>query len=92
MSLLPICEKLMEKIMLNSISDFIDTRNILPVYKSRFRPSDSCVHQHISIVSDIYNAVDANHSLEMRDVFLNIFKSFDRVWHKGLLYKLKCIL
>ena len=92
MSLLPICEKLMEKIMLNSISDFIDTRNILPVYKSRFRPSDSCVHQHISIVFDIYNAVDANHSLEMRDVFLNIFKSFDRVWHKGLLYKLKCIL
>ena len=78
--------------MLNSISDFIDTRNMLPVYQSRFRPSDSCVHQHISIFSNIYNAFDASHSIEMRDVFLNIFKSLDRMWHKGSLYKLKCMV
>ena len=49
------------------------------------------MHQLISIVHDIYNAFDANPSLEVRGVFLDISKVFDRVWHKGLLYKLKCM-
>ena len=32
---------------------------------------------------------DTNPSLEVRGVFLDISEAFDRVWHKGLLYKLK---
>ena len=89
-SLLPICGKLMEKLMFNSIFNFIDTRNMLSVHQSGFRPGDSCVHQLISIVHEIYSAFDANPSLEVRGVFLDISKAFDRVWHKGLLYKIKC--
>ena len=77
--------------MFNSIFNFIDTRNTLSVHQSGFRPGDSRVRQLISVVHEIYNAFDANSSLEMRDVFLDIFKAFDRVWHKGLLYKLKCM-
>ena len=80
----------MEKLILNSILNFIDTRNMLSVHQSGFRPGDSCVHQLISIVHDIYNAFDANPSLEVRGVFLDISKAFDRVWYKSL-YKLKCI-
>ena len=53
-SLLPICGKLMEKLMFNSISNFTDTRNMLSVHQLGFLPSDSCVHQLISIVPDIY--------------------------------------
>ena len=90
-SLLPICGKLMEKLMFNSIFNFIDTRNMLSVHQSGFRPGDSCVHQLISIFHDIYNAFDANPSLEVRGVFLDISKAFNMVWHKGLLYKLKCM-
>ena len=45
----------------------------------------------MSIVHDIYNAFDANPSLEVRGVFLDISKAFDKVWHKGLLYKVKCM-
>ena len=90
-SLLPICGKLMEKLMFNSIFNFIDTRNMLSVHQSGFRPGDSCVHQLISIVHEIYSAFDANPSLEVRGVFLDISKAFDRVLHKGLLYKIKCM-
>ena len=81
----------MQRLMFNSIFNFIDTRNMLSVHQSGFRPGDSRVRQLISVVHEIYNAFDANSSLEMRDVFLDIFKAFDRVWHKGLLYKLKCM-
>ena len=90
-SLLPICGKLMEKLMFNLIFNFIDTRNMLLVHLSGFRPADSRVHQLISIVRDIYNAFDANPNLEVKGVFLDISEASDRVWHGGLLYKLKCI-
>ena len=63
---------------------------MLSIHQSGFRPGDSCVHQLISIVHDIYNAFDANPSLEVGGVFPDISKAFNRVWHKSL-YKLKCI-
>ena len=78
-SLLPICGKLMEKLMFNSIFNFIDTRNMLSAHQSGFRVGNSCVHQFILIVHDIYNDTDANLSLEMRSVFLDIYKAFDKV-------------
>ena len=51
---------------------------------------DSCMHQLISIIHEIYASFDANLSLEVRGVVLNISKAFDRVWHEGLIYKIKC--
>ena len=39
------------------------------VHQSEFRPGDSCVHQLISIVHDIYNSFDIKPSLEVRGVF-----------------------
>ena len=33
---------------------------------------------------------DANPSKEVRAVFLDISKAFDKVWHEGLVFKLKC--
>jgi hypothetical protein len=37
------------------------------------------------IVHTIYHALEQGK--EARMVFLNISKAFDKVWHKGLLYK-----
>ena len=90
-SLLSICGKLMVKLMFNSIFNLIDTRNMLSIRQSGFLPGDSCVDQLISIVHDIENAFSVNPSLEMRGVFYYISKVFSGVWHKGLLYKLKCM-
>ena len=47
--------------------------------KLGFRPNDSCINQLISITQNIYRAFDANPSLEVRGVFLDLSKTFDKV-------------
>ena len=56
-SLLPICRILLEKLMFNAIFSLTGTRNMFSVHQSGFCPSDTCMHQLISIVHDIYNAL-----------------------------------
>ena len=90
-SLLPICSKIFEKVIFDSIFNFMIQNNLLNSCQSGFRPSDSCINQLISITHNIYRAFDANPSLEVRGVFLDLSKVFDKVWHKGLVYKLKSI-
>ena len=56
---------------------------------NRFRPSDSCTNQLHAITYEIFEAFDCSPSFEVRPVFLDISKAFDKVWHRGLLYILK---
>ena len=58
-------------------------------FQSGFRPGDSTVMQLVYIVHRIHEALDRGN--EVRAVFLDISKAFDKVWHEGLLLKLKCL-
>ena len=39
----------------------------------------------------MFQAFDCNPPLELRSVFLDILKTFDKVWHEGVPYKLKSV-
>ena len=67
---------------------FLNANNLLSKNQSGFRPGDSTISQLLSITSSIYEAFE-NYE-ETRAVFLDISKAFDKVWHEGLIYKLKC--
>ena len=79
MFLLSICSKIFEKLIFDSFYDFIDKNNLFNNNQSGFRPSDCCIHQLIAITHNIFSDFDANPSLEVRGVFLDLSKAFDRV-------------
>ena len=83
-SLLSICGKIFEKLIFNFQFKYLENNNLLNPHQPGFRPVDSCVHQLLSITYDIYKSFDANPSLEVRGIFPDILKVFDRVWREGL--------
>ena len=86
-SLLPIFSKVFERIIYDNILKYILDKNLISPKRFRFRPGESCVNRPLSITHYIFTSFD--NGLEVREVFLNISKAFDKVWHNGLIYKLK---
>ena len=84
-----ICEKIFEKNIFNDIFLFLKN-NLLTPKQSSFRINDSCVNELLSIFHSIYSDFDRNPTLEVRGIFLDISKAFDKVW-QGLLYKLEAL-
>ena len=88
-SLLPIFGKIFEKIIFKRIYDFLLKEKLLNPNQSGFRPSNSCINQLLAITHEIFEAFDCNPTFEVRSVFLDMSKAFNKVWHEDLLYKLK---
>ena len=84
--------KFSEKTRFSSLFKHLGDNNLFNPHQSGFRPGDSCAHQLLSITYDIYKTVDANLSLEVRGIFLDMSKAFDRVLNDGLLFIIKSIV
>ena len=88
-SLLHICGKIFEKIIFNNLYSYLNANNLITKNQSGFRPGDSTTNQLLYLVNEIHQAFENPNSLEVRAVFLDISKAFDKVWHDGLIFKLK---
>ena len=88
-SLLPICGKLLEKIIFNKLYNYFHLNGLITKNQSGFRPGDSTTNQLLYLVDEIHQAFDSTESLEVRAVFLDVSKAFDKVWHAGLIFKLE---
>ena len=64
---------------------FIENK-IISSNQSGFKPGDSYINQLLSVSHEIYKSFDVG--LEVKSVFLDISKAFDKVWHDGIIYKL----
>ena len=87
--MLRICSKDFEKLVFRAIFRFVIENSLLSSSQSSFKSKEFCVNQLISITHRVFRAFDENLSLEDHGVVLYLSKTFDRVWYKGLLNKLK---
>ena len=62
--------------------------NLITKNQSGFRPGVLTKNQLLYLVNEIHEAFEDPSSLEVRAVFLDISKAFDKVWHDGLIFKL----
>ena len=76
-----------EKIIFQHLFSYLKNQNIISGKQSGFIPGDSTTNQLSIICHNIYSALDSGD--EVHCVFLDFSKAFDKVWHTGLLYKLK---
>ena len=86
-SLLPICVKIFERLLYNEILNFLLENHLISPKQSGFKSGDSCINQLLSINHEILSAFYIG--LEVRGLFLDLSKAFDKVWHAGLIYKLR---
>ena len=87
-SLLPIFGKIFERVIYNSLFNYFLSNKLFTPSQSGFLPGDSCIAQLLSIIHEIQTAFDENPTVDVRGVFLDISKAFDKVWH-GFICKLK---
>ena len=85
-SLLPIFGKIFERLIFNESFSFLFENTLVSRDRSGFNPGDSCINQLLSITQEILQSFEEE--FNVTSVFLDISKAFDRVWHKGLIFKM----
>lgn len=84
-SLLPIFSKIFERLLLPQL--LIHLEKTIPETQFGFRSLHSCpqqLHRVVDVILDTFEEKFVCHGL-----FLDTEKAFDKVWHEGLLYKIK---
>ena len=65
---------------------FFVENDLISSNQSNFKQGDCCINQFFSPTHNIFQSLDQGY--EIRGVFLDVSKAFDKIWHKGLIHKL----
>lgn len=88
-SLLPTLSKIFEKLLLNRLNKFLTISKAIPDEQFGFRSNHSCTHQLLRLTENIADGFQKKkHTVA---IFLDIAQAYDRVWHTGLMYKLRIL-
>ena len=66
---------------------FFIENDLISQNQTGFKLGDSCIKQLLSMINEIYKSFDDG--WEVKSDFLDISKAFDKVWHQGVILKLK---
>ncbi|KAL4084539.1 hypothetical protein QTP88_027487 [Uroleucon formosanum] len=88
-SLLTSLSKVFEKVIHTRLLAHLDYSETIPKFQFGFRSHHSTTQQLLRLTEHISNSFEKH--CHAGAVFIDISKAFDKVWHQGLLYKLKII-
>lgn len=89
-SLLPSLSKLFERIFLKRLMQDDFANNIIPDHQFGFRSAHSTIQQVHRVVNVIASTLEEKSHCSA--AFLDVTSAFDKVWHTGLLHKIKTLL
>ncbi|CAK1579300.1 unnamed protein product [Parnassius mnemosyne] len=89
-SLLPVTSKVCEKVLLQRLMKELRKRSIIPDHQFGFRQDHGTVEQVHRVCRTIRDALE--HKEYCSSAFLDVQQAFDKVWHTGLLFKIKSLL
>ena len=78
-SLLRIFGRVFERLLFNSLLSHFHNNNRFTKCQSGFMPSNSCMSQLLSIIHEIQSSFDYKPPTDVRVIFLDISKAFDKV-------------
>lgn len=86
-SLLSTISKVFEKLLLTRMKPILEAKQIIPTHQFGFREQHTTIEQVHRIASIIKQNLEKKKYCSA--VFLDVSQAFDKVWHDGLLYKVK---
>jgi hypothetical protein len=89
-SLLPTISQVLEKLICKQITKNTCQQGWIPHHQFGFRRAHSTIHQCYHLTDTINKAIEDHQYCTA--AFLDIGQAFDKVWHPGLLFKIKHIL
>ncbi|CAA9999325.1 unnamed protein product [Nesidiocoris tenuis] len=87
-SLLSLFAKILERLLLPRLLNYLG--ELIPATQFGFRNMHSCVQQLHRVVDNVLNSFEEKNTCV--GLFVDTEKAFDKVWHQGLLSKIKNVL
>lgn len=86
-SLLPVISKVFERLLIKRLNRIVEDRCLLPLHQFRFRSKHSTLDQVHRIINTVEDAIKDKKVCSA--LFLDVAQAFNKVWHAGLVHKLK---